>query len=59
MQVALERKTATLGVIGLRTNGTSHKCMASLCILITAGTANELGDEESFEHISVFQEISQ
>ncbi|SLM37327.1 ku family dna [Lasallia pustulata] len=41
--VALERKTATLGVIGLR----------------TTGTANELGDEESFEHISVFQEISQ
>ncbi|KAI4272661.1 MAG: hypothetical protein LQ337_005144 [Flavoplaca oasis] len=40
--VALDRKTATLGVIGLRTDG----------------TANELEDEESFEHISVFQEIS-
>ncbi|KAL9600568.1 MAG: hypothetical protein Q9219_003114 [cf. Caloplaca sp. 3 TL-2023] len=40
--VALDRKTATLGVIGLRTDG----------------TANELGKEESFENISVFQEIS-
>ncbi|KAL9026873.1 MAG: hypothetical protein Q9196_004527 [Gyalolechia fulgens] len=40
--VALDRKTATLGVIGLRTDG----------------TANELGNEESFENISVFQEIS-
>ncbi|KAI4189820.1 MAG: hypothetical protein L6R41_001186 [Letrouitia leprolyta] len=40
--VALDRKTATLGVIGLRTDG----------------TANELGSEESFENISVFQEIS-
>ncbi|KAL8722577.1 MAG: hypothetical protein Q9225_000973 [Loekoesia sp. 1 TL-2023] len=40
--VALDRKTATLGVIGLRTDD----------------TANELGHEESFENISVFQEIS-
>ncbi|KAL8844006.1 MAG: hypothetical protein Q9176_001701 [Flavoplaca citrina] len=39
---ALDRKTATLGVIGLRTDG----------------TANELEHEESFEHISVLQEIS-
>ena len=41
--VALDRKTATLGVIGLRTDD----------------TANELQDEESFDHISVIQEISQ
>ncbi|MCJ1485272.1 ATP-dependent DNA helicase II subunit 2 [Schaereria dolodes] len=41
--VATERKTAVLGVIGLRTDG----------------TANELEDEESFSHISVIQEISQ
>ncbi|KAL8935056.1 MAG: hypothetical protein Q9216_005603 [Gyalolechia sp. 2 TL-2023] len=40
--VALDRKTATLGVIGLCTDG----------------TANELGSEESFENICVFQEIS-
>ncbi|KAL8873132.1 MAG: hypothetical protein Q9174_001348 [Haloplaca sp. 1 TL-2023] len=40
--VALERKTAMLGVIGLRTDG----------------TANELEQEESFENISVLQEIS-
>ena len=40
--VALDRKTAMLGVIGLRTDG----------------TANELGQEESFENISVLQEIS-
>ena len=59
MQVALERKTATIGVIGLRTTGTSYQRMTSPCMLMNAGTANELGDEESFEHISVFQEISQ
>ncbi|KAL8946228.1 MAG: hypothetical protein Q9222_007348 [Ikaeria aurantiellina] len=40
--VALDRKTATLGVIGLRTDA----------------TANELDGEESFQHISVLQEIS-
>ncbi|KAL8995330.1 MAG: hypothetical protein Q9169_004905 [Polycauliona sp. 2 TL-2023] len=40
--VALDRKTATLGVVALRTDG----------------TANELQGEESFEHISVLQEIS-
>ncbi|KAL8727956.1 MAG: hypothetical protein Q9166_005721 [cf. Caloplaca sp. 2 TL-2023] len=40
--VALDRKTATLGVVGLRTDGTD----------------NELQGEESFDHISVFQEIS-
>ncbi|KAL8847322.1 MAG: hypothetical protein Q9221_007638 [Calogaya cf. arnoldii] len=40
--VATGRTTATLGVIGLRTDGTQ----------------NELSGEESFEHISVFQEIS-
>ena len=39
--VALDRKTATLGVIGLRTDSTN----------------NELDNEESFEHISVLQEI--
>ncbi|MCJ1369411.1 ATP-dependent DNA helicase II subunit 2 [Loxospora ochrophaea] len=41
--VATERKTTTLGVIGLRTNG----------------TANELGDEENYHHISILQDISQ
>ena len=41
--VATDRKTATLGVIGLRTSGTN----------------NELDSEESFEHISVLQEIGQ
>ena len=41
--VATERKTATLGVIGLRTDGTD----------------NELSDEESFKHISVLQDIGQ
>ncbi|KAL8640673.1 MAG: hypothetical protein Q9228_002432 [Teloschistes exilis] len=40
--VALDRKTALLGVIGLRTDE----------------TANELESEESFENISVLQEIS-
>ncbi|KAL8758416.1 MAG: hypothetical protein Q9199_001491 [Rusavskia elegans] len=40
--VALDRKTATLGVVGLRTDGTE----------------NELSGEDSFEHISVLQEIS-
>ncbi|KAL8772949.1 MAG: hypothetical protein Q9209_001969 [Squamulea sp. 1 TL-2023] len=40
--VALDRKTATLGVVGLRTDGTD----------------NELEGEESFDHISVLQEIS-
>ncbi|KAL8652209.1 MAG: hypothetical protein Q9226_004366 [Calogaya cf. arnoldii] len=40
--VATGRTTATLGVIGLRTDGTE----------------NELSGEESFENISVFQEIS-
>ncbi|KAI4204200.1 MAG: hypothetical protein LQ350_001391 [Teloschistes chrysophthalmus] len=39
--VALDRKTALLGVIGLRTDE----------------TANELESEESFENISVLQEI--
>lgn len=41
--VATDRKTAALGVIGLRTDDTN----------------NELDKEESFEHISVLQEISQ
>ena len=41
--VATDRKTATLGVIGVRTDGTS----------------NELDSEESFAHISVLQEIGQ
>ncbi|KAI9822026.1 MAG: ATP-dependent DNA helicase II subunit 2 [Thelocarpon impressellum] len=41
--VATGRKTATVGVLGLRTDG----------------TANELGGEESFQHISVLQPISQ
>ncbi|KAI9852654.1 MAG: ATP-dependent DNA helicase II subunit 2 [Thelocarpon superellum] len=41
--VATGRKTATVGVLGLRTDGTS----------------NELGAEESFENISVLQPISQ
>ncbi|KAL8929754.1 MAG: hypothetical protein Q9172_000311 [Xanthocarpia lactea] len=40
--VALDRKTATLGVVGLRTDDTE----------------NELQGEESFDHISVLQEIS-
>ncbi|KAL8706930.1 MAG: hypothetical protein Q9201_000090 [Fulgogasparrea decipioides] len=40
--VALDRKTTTLGVIGLRTDD----------------TANELQNEESFQNISVLQEIS-
>ncbi|KAI4087583.1 MAG: hypothetical protein LQ339_008871 [Xanthoria mediterranea] len=40
--VALDRKTATLGVVGLRTDDTE----------------NELSHEESFEHISVLHEIS-
>ncbi|KAL8898376.1 MAG: hypothetical protein Q9207_006729 [Kuettlingeria erythrocarpa] len=40
--VALDRKTAMLGVVGLRTDG----------------TVNELEGEESFEHISVLKEIS-
>ncbi|MCJ1432282.1 ATP-dependent DNA helicase II subunit 2 [Xylographa pallens] len=41
--VATDRKTATLGVIGLR----------------TVGTANELAEEESFANISVLQDIKQ
>ena len=41
--VASERKTAMLGIVGLRTNQTS----------------NELEDEPIFENISVLQEISQ
>lgn len=41
--VATDRKTATLGVIGVRTDSTN----------------NELDGEESFEHISVLQEIGQ
>ncbi len=41
--VATERKTATLGVIGLRTDSTN----------------NELDGEESFEHISVLQDMGQ
>lgn len=41
--VATDRKTATLGVIGLRTDQTS----------------NELDEDESFENISVLQDISQ
>ena len=41
--VAMERKTATLGVVGFRTDATN----------------NELDSEESFEHISVLQEIGQ
>ena len=41
--VATDRKTTTLGVIGLR----------------TVGTSNELSGEDSFSHISVFQDIKQ
>ncbi|MCJ1284175.1 ATP-dependent DNA helicase II subunit 2 [Xylographa opegraphella] len=41
--VGTDRKTATLGVIGLH----------------TVGTANELAEEESFANISVFQDIKQ
>lgn len=41
--VATDRKTAQLGVIGLRTDRTE----------------NELDEEESFEHICVLQEITQ
>ncbi|MCJ1398141.1 ATP-dependent DNA helicase II subunit 2 [Xylographa trunciseda] len=41
--VATDRKTATLGVIGLH----------------TVGTANELAEEESFANISVLQDIKQ
>jgi len=41
--VATDRKTAQLGVIGLRTDRTE----------------NELGDEDGFYNISVFQEIGQ
>ncbi|KAL9121537.1 MAG: hypothetical protein Q9187_001908 [Circinaria calcarea] len=41
--VATERKTTTLGVIGLRTDGTT----------------NELSSEAAFHHISVKQEIAQ
>ncbi|MCJ1315668.1 ATP-dependent DNA helicase II subunit 2 [Xylographa vitiligo] len=41
--VATDRKTATLGVIGLR----------------TVGTVNELAKEESFANISVLQDIKQ
>ncbi|KAL8689527.1 MAG: hypothetical protein Q9224_004620 [Gallowayella concinna] len=52
--VALERKTATLGVIGLRTDGTQDKSIVDE----DKGTANELQGEESFDHISVLQEIS-
>ncbi|KAL9129992.1 MAG: hypothetical protein Q9217_001714 [Psora testacea] len=41
--IALDRKTATLGVVGLRTDRTE----------------NELGEQESFSNISVLQEIGQ
>ncbi|KAL9640582.1 MAG: hypothetical protein Q9164_000189 [Protoblastenia rupestris] len=41
--VALDRKTATLGVVGLRTDRTE----------------NELGEQEGFHNISVFEEIGQ
>jgi len=43
VQVALDRKTATLGVVGLRTDRTE----------------NELDKEESFSNISVLREIGQ
>ncbi|KAL8914366.1 MAG: hypothetical protein Q9171_000996 [Xanthocarpia ochracea] len=57
--VALDRKTATLGVVGLRTDG-SPVIISALCDLIDAvvDTENELQGEESFDHISVLQEIS-
>ncbi|KAL8790310.1 MAG: hypothetical protein Q9213_000662 [Squamulea squamosa] len=57
--VALDRKTATLGVVGLRTDGwTMIIRFHGLVLNVSEGTDNELEGEESFDHISVLQEIS-
>lgn len=57
--VALDRKTATLGVVGLRTDGWACIPLCSLHLVdAPEDTENELSHEESFEHISVLHEIS-
>lgn len=58
--MALDRKTATCGVIGLRTDGKVRLITARISLtMVPKATANEMGTEESFQHISVLQEINQ
>ena len=58
--MALDRKTATCGVIGLRTDGKIRLVTASASLLmVPKATVNEMASEESFQHISVLQEINQ
>ena len=61
--MATGRKTATLGVVGLRTDGdgTLLHCIALNLNLLTqeTETSNELGDDVHFSNISVFSRIDQ
>jgi ATP-dependent DNA helicase 2 subunit 2 len=60
-QVATGRKTATLGVIGLRTDGPSS-LITSILLLTEVESSNDLWEkhrEDAYAHLSVFQEISQ
>ena len=58
--MALDRKTATCGVIGLRTDGKVRLIIASTSLMmVPKATVNEMGSEESFQNISVLQEINQ
>lgn len=60
-KVATERKTATLGVIGLRTDrkSTPSTIRAAGDAYFWVETENELGGEESFNNIAVLREIGQ
>ena len=58
--MALDRKTVTCGVIGLRTDGKVGAITAHIWLMtVLKATVNEMEMEESFQHISVFQEINQ
>ena len=59
-KVATGRKTATVGVVGLRTDGRGHVTL--LFNLSTHGcieTSNDIKNDDSYSHISVFQGIGQ
>lgn len=57
-QVSTGRKTLLIGVLGLKTDGRNFTPSIESGV-DDLGTENELANDESYAHITVFQPISQ
>lgn len=62
MQIATGRKTATIGVVGLRTDGRVLRFLRSGRALTQKGTSSDMwtkSKDNSYKNISIFKEIGQ